>query len=104
MPVIANCLGCETSIRLGARPANGCTTACPDCGSTSYVSEAIGDDERDRIVALATSTPGIGDDTAAALAERMVTVDRLRDATLHELRAVPGIGTKNGRALRERVT
>jgi len=103
MPVITHCLDCSATMVLGIRPFTGMATACPDCGSTSYKSEVIETDERDRITSLATSTPGVGPDTAEALADRMVTVRRLRNATMTELRAVPGIGTKNGRALREQL-
>lgn len=103
MPVLANCLDCGTCVPLGNRPSNGSTTVCPDCGSTSYESEAIHADERERIMDLAQSTPGVGAETATALAERMVTVDRLRDATIKDLQSVPGVGSKNGRALLERI-
>lgn len=104
MPVITTCHGCGASIQLGARPFDGFTTVCPDCDSRSYHSEIIDGDDRERIIDLATSTPGIGAETAEALAERMVTVERLRTASPSELRNVPGVGSKNGRALMERVS
>ena len=103
MTVIADCHDCPSAVILGERESVRGTTECPDCGSTSYSSEVADDDERDRVVEIAVSTPGIGKETAERIADRMVTVNRLRNARPEELRSIPGVGRKNGNALLDRV-